>query len=595
MLQPSLPFQGPGQTPNPWFTIANQFVPRNLHDVIKWSRYITIQSPTTSEVIRKLATYPITDFIIETNSDSLKEKYREVLKSFKLKEALQNIGFEYFTIGNCFVSIYFPIQRTLICPTPSCKTEYSAKKSDFISFKHYKFLGKCPHCQQQVEFQRRDSKSMAIEDMNIIRWNPEHIIVNHNPITGEYEYYYTIPNSLKNKIQKGDKLAVSSTPWAFIEAVRYNQDFKFDKGNIFHLQNVTTGGSVEGIAVPPLLSLFSLVFYQATLRKANEAIATEYLNPLRAVFPQAQTANSDPSTAMSLRNFVGNMENAFKKHKHDKNHILIAPVPIGYSPLGGEGKNLLVSQEIQQAEDSILLSLGVSRELLSGTTNWTSTSVGLRMMENLLFSYISRLEDLIEWAGNKVAGYLSIDQVKITLQPFKLLDDDQFKQMMMALASEDKVSLGSLLEEYGVDFNKEQERKKEEKVELAKMAVQTNFEVEQATSMAARDAGKMMKEDEEYKLLVEKAQMVAEQLASMEINERSIVQGKLKTQDYAMYLMSSAILTQYADAQVQDSQTQEAQAAQAGQDGADGNPPQNAAVEGGSDKPAKDKKPKESK
>jgi hypothetical protein len=80
------------------------------------------------------------------------------------------------------------------------------------------------------------------------------------------------------------------------------------------------------------------------------------------VFPQPQTANSDPVVAMSLRNFVDNMELAIKKHKSDKGYFLIAPGPVGYQPVGGEGKNLLVSAEIQQAEDQILLALGVSRE-----------------------------------------------------------------------------------------------------------------------------------------------------------------------------------------------------------------------------------------
>jgi len=548
MLQSQNPFQTPGQTPSPWFTIANQFVPRNLHDVIRWSRYITIQSPTTSEVIRKLSTYPITDFNIDTHKESVKTKYKEVLKSFKLKESLQNIGFEYFTIGNCFVSIYFPIHRTLSCP--HCKTEYSAKKAGFITFKQYAFKGKCPSCQTDTIFTRKDTRSTSIADMNIIRWNPEHIIVNHNPITGEYDYYYTIPNTLKNKIQRGDRLSIDSTPWEFIEAVRFNQDFKFDRDNIFHLQNVTTGGTVEGISVPPLLSLFSLVFYQATLRKANEAIATEYLAPLRAIFPQAQTANSDPATSMSLRNFVGNMENALVKHKHDKNHILIAPVPIGYAPLGGEGKNLLVSQEIQQAEDSILLSLGVSRELLSGTTNWTSTSVGLRMMENLLLSYISRLEELIDWAMSKVAAYLGLEKVKVSLTPFKLLDDDLLKQLLLELSKTESASISTLMEEYGLNFKDEQEKIKEEKVERAKVAVETQYEVEQAQTMAAKDVGKRMSDDQEYKDLMVKAEGIALQLLAMDEVKRVEAQSMLKGQDYTMYLLSSLLVNQYASASV---------------------------------------------
>lgn len=531
---------GVGQQPNPWFTVANQFVPRNLHDVIRWAKYITLQSPTTSEVIRKLATYPITDFLIDTEQEGLKKRYEHVLKSFRLKEALQDAGFEFFTIGNVFLSIYFPIHRELECP--GCKTRHNLKKAKWAVFKQWSFQGSCPLCKYTGVFKHHDTKSLSIDDMNLIKWIPEHIAVNHNPITGESEYYYRIPNSTKQKIQRGDRLMVDSIPWPFIEAVRYNQDFKFDKGSIFHLKNVSSGGTVEGIAIPPLLSLFSLVFYQATLRKANEAIATEYLNPMRVVFPQAQTSNSDPVVAMSMRNFRVNMEDALRRHKQDKNHIVIAPVPVGYQALGGDGKNLLVAQEIQQAEQSILLSLGVSQELLSGTTNWTSSSVGLRMMENLLTSYIGRLQELIDWIIETVAAYLTMEVVDVTLSPFKLLDDENFKQIVMQLALNNKASEQSLFEELGMDWHDEQEKIKEAAVVRAKMQVETQYEVEEAQFVAAKATGEQMSENEEYQNLLTKAQTLAEQLYNTDEGTRRGVMNDLKVNDYTMWLMVSKLV-----------------------------------------------------
>lgn len=542
-LTPSLPFAGgAGNQPNPWFTVANQFVPRNLHDVIRWARYITLQSPTTSEVIRKLATYPITEFLIDTEQEGLKQRYEKVLKSFKLKESLQDAGFEYFTIGNVFLSIYFPIHRDLGCP--GCGATYNVKKAPWAVFKQWNFQGTCPACKYTGIFKRLDSKSMSVEDMNLIKWTPEHIAVNHNPITGESEYYYKIPNSVKQRIQKGDRLFVDSMPWSFVDAVRNNQDFKFDKGSLFHLKNISSGGTVEGIAVPPLLSLFSLVFYQQTLRKANEAIATEYLNPMRVIFPQAQTGNSDPVVSMSLRNFRSNMEDALRRHKHDKNHILIAPTPVGYQPIGGDGRNLLVAQEILQAEESILLSLGVSRELLSGQTNWTSSSVGLRMMENLLTSYISRLQDLIDWITERVAGYLSMEPVKVSMVPFKLLDDEIFKQIMEKLAETGRASDQTFFEELGLDWNDEQERIKEAAVVRARMALETQYEVGQSEFVAAKAAGEQMSENEEYQNLLSKAQALAEDLYEADDGTRRSFMGDLKVNDYTMFVMVSQILNE---------------------------------------------------
>ena len=150
-------------TSNPYFTVANQFLPRNLHDVIRWSRYITIQSPVTTEVIRKLSTYPITDFIVDSNSENTRDKYKEVFKSFRLKPSLHDIGFEYYTVGNVFVSMYFPIHRSLTCP--SCKTIYNAKKAEFTNFKKFEFHGTCPneHCGYKGVFLVKDTKSLNIE------------------------------------------------------------------------------------------------------------------------------------------------------------------------------------------------------------------------------------------------------------------------------------------------------------------------------------------------------------------------------------------------------------------------------------------------
>lgn len=532
--------QGFNQNGNPWFNIANQFTPRNLHDIIKWARYITLQSPTTTEVIRKLATYPITSFTEDTKDEELQKVYKTIYKSLKLKEALQNIGFEYFTIGNVFVSVYLPLQRDLVCKT--CRTSHNIKQANFASYKAYKFVGTCPKCGASGDFEIRDTKSTNIDAINIVQWTPEHVIVNYNPITGEKEYYYKIPNNIKQKIQKGDRLFLNSVPWGFVEAVRYNQDFKFNPGEIFQLENLSVGGSVEGVAVPPMLSLFSLVFYQATLRKANEAIATEYLSPMRIVYPQAQTGNSDPVISMSLRNFKSNMEDALTQHKKDKNFILVAPTPVGYSTIGGEGRNLLVSQEIQQAEQQILLSLGVSEELLSGQTNWTSTSVGLRMMENTLYSYTSRVEDLINWVMKKITAYIGQESVEVSLVPFKLLDDDSYKQSLMALAQANKVSFTTLLEELGIDFTAELEKMREEQVKTASSQVKTEYETEQAQFLAAKKAGEDFKEDEEYQTALQKADATAQELFQTDESTRRSFMIKLKTIDYAQWLMVSKIL-----------------------------------------------------
>ncbi len=554
-----------GQTPSPWFTVANQFLPRNLHDVIRWSKYITTQSPTTTEVIRKLSSYPITSFEVDSKEQTTVDKYKEVFKLLSLRQNLQEIGFGYHTLGNVFISIYYPITRVLRCK--GCKTDYPVRKANWVSFKKYEFFGTCPHCNHQGALERIDRKSFDIKDMNIIQWDALNMVVNNNPITGRSEYYYAIPNEVRRKITQGDMLFLSSTPWSFVEAVRLNQDYKFDDDGIYHLKAPSlTTHSLNGIAVPPLISLFGLVFYQQTLRKANESIATEFLSPLRVVYP-APSGSNDPSVTMSLSNFKGRMEAALRKHKRDNAHVLVAPGPIGYGTISGEGRALLVNQEIQQAEETMLLSLGVSKELLSGTTNWTSSTVGLRLLENNMSSYVAQMDTLLEWMFGKIAQYLSLEDCKVSLKEFKLIDDTTMQQMFANLAASGKMSMTKLFESFGEDYAEEEENMKREAINTAIRQVEVAIESEVAKTIAARKAStKNSETSSEQADFVRSSITQAMEYMSMDPAEVELQLQLMDAEDPAMSLQIRKILAALQEATAQAVAAANGETAQPGQE-----------------------------
>lgn len=536
---------GMGQTPNPWYNVANQFAPRSLHDVIKWSRYITVQSPTVTEVIRKLSTYPITDFNVDSPNKAVREKYEEIFKSIGLKGKLEDAGFDHYTIGNVFMSIYFPILRVLKCPVKGCGTEHNAKTSSFAKWKKYGFEGNCPACMNPVKFQVIDRKSRDIRQINLVKWDPEHVSVNHNPITGESEYYYKIPNSVRRRIMLGDRLFIDSVPWGFIEAVRQQKDFKFDSENIFHMKNLSMGSMLEGLGLPPLISFYSLVFYQAVLRKANEAIATGYLSPMRAIFPQASSGAGDPVVSMSMSGFANKVEKALMKHKNDPNHILISPIPLGYQNLGGEGRSLLVAQEIDQAEKTMLLGLGVSMELLSGSTNWTSSTVGLRLLENTMNSYTAQIQEMISWVMRKIAAYLGIDQVDVTMTPFKLTDDMSTREIMAQLAQAGEGSFSTFYEAMGMDYKEELDKIKEDKIAKAIHEVETEQEVEAARFVKGKETRSEDEHDNGFAEAKNQAYTIAAEIAGAQYNERRVKLVEIMRQDESLARMVWQLLPNY--------------------------------------------------
>lgn len=476
-----------GQLPSPFFTQANQFIPRSFHDIIKWSRYITTQAPTTTEVIRKLSSYPITEFIVESNNGQTIETYKRIFKTIRLKERMSDTGFDYYTLGNVYTSIYFPIDRHLHCP--NCKSSFevkSAMRTNAAVFKKWVFQGECPACNHQVTYKVVDTKSRDITRINLIKWKPEHVSLNHNPVTGEYEFYYTIPGDVKRKIMMGDPLFLATVPWSMVEAVRYNKDYLFDSSNIYHMKSISMGNMIDGLGIPPLISHYGLVFYQQMLRKANEAVAAEHMVPLRVLFPQQNSANGDPIAQMSLRGFAQHMKKTMRHMKNDPNHILIAPTPIGYQQLGGQGRSLLVNQELQYAEEQQLMSMGVSRELLSGTTNWTSSTVGLRLLENTMNNYVGQLKELINWIMEKIAQYLSIEITETKLVPFKLTDNEALKAAMLDMWKEKVISASTLLEAYGMDYDEELDKMGNDQIAMAEKQIEIDHKLERAMHAKAK-------------------------------------------------------------------------------------------------------------
>lgn len=353
-------------------------------------------------------------------------------------------------------------------------------------FKKWIFQGECPACNNQVTYKVVDTKSRDITRINLIKWKPEHVSLNHNPVTGESEFYYTIPGDVKRKIMMGDPLFLATVPWSMVEAVRYNKDYMFDSSNIYHMKSISMGNMIDGLGIPPLISHYGLVFYQQMLRKANEAVAAEHMVPLRVLFPQQNSSNGDPIAQMSLRGFAKNMKKTIRQMKNDPNHILIAPTPIGYQQLGGQGRSLLVNQELQYAEEQQLMSMGVSRELLSGTTNWTSSTVGLRLLENTMNNYVGQLKELINWIMEKIAQYLSIEITETKLVPFKLTDNEALKASMLDMWKEKVISASTLLEAFGMDYDEELDKMGDDQIAMAEKQIEIDRKVDIAMFMKSK-------------------------------------------------------------------------------------------------------------
>lgn len=560
-----------GTYANPSYDVSGQFLPRSFGDILKWTRFIIVKNPTTTEVLRKMATYPITDITIDTSKESLKDRYEELFENIKLIEKLTDGGFDYQAYGNSFTSMYFPIDRFIKCPDKKCGASYmlkSALHKGFAVWKKWEFHGECPSCNNKVKFDIEDVKSKDMSRINVIKWKPDDISINNNPITGEVDYYYKVPADVRRKIMIGDPHFICSIPQGMIECVKLNRDFLFSPGEIYHMKSLSMGDFIEGFGVPPLLSHYSTVFYMQCLRKANESIALEHMNPLRMLYPQQASPGGDPISMMSMGNFTGQVKTQLKKFKQDPNHILIAPVPIGVGNMGGQGKSLLVTQELQFAEEQLLMSMGVSRELLSGQTNWTSSAVGLRLLENSMNQYVRKLRRYLRWIVNRAASYLGMEKIEVDFVPFELTDNENMKQLFFQMQQSGIISEQTLLESMGLDPSKESENMSKAIIKKAEDAIILKEKVQRAEFFASRDSKKSEEDDSGYDTYRENILATAKRIMELpDDNQKMQELMKIQAEDETLYNHVIQVMAQYMGQGQEQGQGQQGQPAQQGEEG----------------------------
>ncbi len=455
----------PMSYPSPYFDISKFYMPPTVKELFKWCRYYYKTSELIYPVIFKMAEYPVTDLVFEPADSDVEEKEADRLEKilrehFNIKGLLIKVGLDYFTYGNSFITIYFPFKRYLVCKACNKKNQFE-DFSDYgprgdLKFRQFEFSGTCPACKSQTKFDVEDIPVKQLKRINFVRLNPENIDIEHSGITGISHYYYSIPNSERRKVLGGDFDTVKTLPWLFIQAVKEKKKVKLNPSNLFHFKRADISDGDDGWGMPLVLPAMRGVFYLNVLRKAQEAIAFEHLVPLRVLFPSDNQSQAAPHLHTGLGQWKNRVEQEIKKWKFDPNYIPIMPVPLGFQQIGGDGKMLLLTQEIRQVQESIVNAMTVPQEFVFGGLSWSGSSISLRMLENHFLVYREDLIGFLDFISHKISSFLDVNPVKIRMQEFKMADDIQRKQLFLQLNQMQKISDDTLLKEVaGIDFRGE--------------------------------------------------------------------------------------------------------------------------------------------
>lgn len=470
-----------------FLTLGDMQIPDDYRDIFKWCRYFFKFDAIVGGAVRALATFPITDYIVNDSKDAEDDDdipedeysesykfYKQMLSDMNLYKHMTEIGYDYWLYGNC-----------IIFAQPGTKM-----------------------------VKRRNMETGEIVESKQVVWksverlDPSRVKIEKDPTTDEKIYYYDIPQDLKTIIKnKKPEHRYKKIPKVFKDAVEKNGILRLNGKFVYQFSMPTESGDSGLWATPPILHAMKLILYTNILRQAQEAIAYEHIVPKRVYyFQETNMTNAEMDFGQVADDFAFEL----KKQLNDPNYQIVSPVPIQQLQHGGQGRNLLLVPEIEQLQNTILAALNVPREFIFGGVSYSGSTTSLRILENNFITYRMLMQEYVDKFLIKrlaeIRGEWEVPDdddklVTVTFADLKMQDDIQQKELMIRLNQAGKIPDDLLFEKVlGLDSTKvnkmlmtEQRRKLEDQMELQKMQMeyQEKFQSETGQPLNVEGNGKI--------------------------------------------------------------------------------------------------------
>lgn len=454
--------------------LADYTLPSNILYVFNIARYYFATNEVINSNIVKLATYPISRVIVTSKSDEIARQVEDILADLNMKQLLINLGTGVFTYGTSMVGFMRSFRRRLKCP--KCGTTYDIdNEKKYWDFRGGKFYVKCKKCKGVFEAELEDipqDKTLP----RLIPWSVFEVVPDYNKYSGNTTYYKYITEEERAKIKERDIDFLRYCPKLLLEAYRKRKIVVLNPSNQYQFINFRLPDIWPSYGFPPLLPLFILLHHLGLMTKANEALAKDYIMPLRFIVPgDPMVKTGAPNITVNLKKWEQLVKSHIKKWRKDPLHIGFIPLPANTIYFSGNARQLMTPDIAKLLKDDITSGMGMPAGFFRGLLNWTGQSVSLRMLENQFLNHRVNIHNYLnKFLFPKLGEIYSIDpkSVTLSLEKFKMADDIQYKQLLVGANQSGKVSDDTLLDSLGLDSSKELEKIKKElfdKLELEKV------------------------------------------------------------------------------------------------------------------------------
>ena len=558
-------------------SVYADILPNDIKEVIQWSEFIVANVPVVASALDKMSSVAITALQYMTSdlsemSTSDAQSWKSILEeNMNIEEKLQETGFNYLLNGNVFISVFFPVHRTVTCM--KCKESLSQEafssssnlkpemedilmptngkrdgKKEKSNKTHKKqkvlvFKGACPKCASRSIFTIKDIKVNNMDGVNIVTWPVNSINFVSDQITGRSTYYYRMPNATRKMITEGFLDMIFHQPLDMIQAAVQNTTVRFDQGKVLHLKRKKMAGTNTGWGMPILTSSIPEMISLLLLRKSQERILSDMIFPLRGLSPRATGSDGNAVyNFMSGSDLSKKVENMLNQHKNNPTSIKFFPIPLDAVNAFGEGKSLNLTEEIDQISTMIMTSIGVPIEFVKGGLGYTAAGASIRVLENQLMGLTNSMEKVANFVAKQIAVYSDKKPVHIKITPFRIIDDLAEKQILMQLYQGQKISDHTMASMFKLDAKTESNRIEEEMKEgIRARALIEEFQRSMAQNLEEKAKTEAMlssssTEQVNQQAIMQEADEMAAKLSQLESGQRRSEMDRLQKENWLLYV-----------------------------------------------------------
>jgi len=459
------------QYPSPFFDIASQYLPSSQKQLMGWCKYYSVYDDIASSTVRRLAAFPVTRIVFEVADKDERERYRRLFEDrLGLKAFSVEIGLDYYTYGNAFVSVLYPFRRYLVCS--KCSHSQHIQRAKY-KWKQMQFVGECPKCQVgEVAFQVQDRHIPMESGIKLQRWDPANIDIQAAEESCEARYYYTLPGHTRAAILRGERFFLETVPKAFLDAAKLGVPIRLNPRHIYHFKRPGRSDSTNsGWGISVLAGVLKKLFYKQIILKAQEQLAHQHIVPMWVFAPEAN-ADLNPFSDLNLSHWKSRLQGEIRKWRRDPNYIMISPIPIKFQQIGGDQAGANIHQQLEAVNLDIIAGMNVPKELVFGGLSYASASVTVRLTENDFASYQHELNRVIEhFIVRNICRYLGMKPPRTRMQSLKMADDVQQKTAMQQLFDRGIISKRLLCETFDIDYDDDADSREKERVETGEATI----------------------------------------------------------------------------------------------------------------------------